>query len=54
MTKLKFNDAINAVRAEYRALVRNMRDQGHKQEYISSTLGVSQGMVSRWLRGISR
>lgn len=47
-----FLEAMTELNAQYRARALELRAEGHKQEYIAAVLGVSQGTLSRWLRGI--
>ena len=44
--------AVAEVTQRYRARAVALRVRGHKQEYIAARLGVSQGTLSRWLRGV--
>lgn len=52
-----FPEAVAEIAREYRALCKQMRADGYKQEYIAACLGVSQTTVSDWLsgrRGVAR
>jgi len=48
----KFTDALADLTSDYRLRAHELRAQGHKQQYIAAVLGVSQGTLSRWLRGV--
>ncbi len=49
-----FTAAVAEIAAQYRARAVELRKEGHKQEYIAAVIGVSQGTLSRWLRGRTR
>lgn len=46
-----FMAAMTELNEQYRSRAHELRGEGHKQEYIAAVLGVSQGTLSRWLRG---
>jgi transcriptional regulator with XRE-family HTH domain len=47
-----FGEALADLTSDYRLRAHQLRAAGHKQEYIAAVLGVSQGTLSRWLRGV--